>query len=219
MTHKGKPDKFSLHKPVCKYDGCPKKGYKHDKCKAHNRQHLPCGNEPMEGQFVCSMHGGKSYAGLERGKLRQAVTLAQRLVAFNPDEEESIEEGLLREVRQSSQTARALAEIIAETRKDQLTQRTPRDGEKLDPLVEAWNQERITHARLAKMAIDAGIDKRKLQLAENQAQQVVRAMVMLLEHPALQLNRGQQLLGRQAAAEILRNMPNEEMILDAELVE
>ena len=217
--HKGKPDKFSLQKPVCKHDTCRLKGRKHDKCKAHNRKGEPCGNEPMEGQFVCRMHGGASYAGLERGKLRQAVTLAQRLVAFDPNDEESIEEGLLREVRQSSQTARALAEIIAETRRDALTQRTPRDGEKLDALIEAWNSERVTHARLAKMAIDAGIDKRKLQLAENQAQQVVRAMVALLEHPTLQLTRGQQMLGRQAAAEILRSMPNEELIIDAELVE
>lgn len=205
MVHKGKPDKFSLQKPLCKTDGCPLKGMKHPKCKAHNRMGKPCGNEQLEGQFVCRMHGGLSQAGLERGKLRQAVSLASRIVAFDYTDEESIEDGLLREVRQSSQTARAYAEVISEMERS-LVQRTPKDGEKLDALIQAWSDERIVHARLAKMAIDAGLDKRKLELAENQATQMVQAMVMLLESPILELTRTQQLQGRQAAAEILRSM-------------
>lgn len=205
-----KPEAFGVVKPVCKKEGCPIKGEQHPQCKAHNRMKLPCKKTPMEGQFVCDMHGGKSYAGIQRGKLRQAVTMAQKLVQFNPDDPEGIEEGLLREVRQSSQTARVWGEIVGQLQG--LTQRTPRDGEVLAAAVDAWTKERVTHAKLAQMAINAGLDKRKMELAESQATQMVWLMVQLLQHPDLGLNRSQVLVGKRAAAELLRDLPTGEQV-------
>jgi len=147
-------------------------------------------------------------AGLENAAKRRLITEAQKLVAFDPNDEESIEDGLLREVRHSSQIAKAYAEIISEMENMPLIQRTPRDGEKLSALIDAWTQERTTHARLAKLAIDAGIDKRRLELAETHAQQVVWILVKVLQSPLLQLTPQQQLVGRQVAAEVLRTMPH-----------
>jgi DNA-directed RNA polymerase subunit F len=182
-------------------------GQVHPKCKAHNNRRLPCDKDPMHGQFVCSMHGGKSDYGRLHGEMRQALTMAQKLVAFDDDDEETIEEGLIREVRHSSQIAKAYALAISELKDQQLVQKTPRDGEKMSALVDAWTQERITHARLAKLALDAGIEQRKINLLEQEAEQVVYILVQVLESQELGLSRAQQLTGRTVAAQVMERLP------------
>ena len=40
----------------------------HAKCAAHRRDGLPCNNDPMPGQRVCRMHGGKTPGALAKGR-------------------------------------------------------------------------------------------------------------------------------------------------------
>lgn len=202
MTRK----KLELVPPLCKKDGCPLKGEAHPKCRAHKRNGQPCGQSRMSGQFVCRMHGGNGKEALERGQQRQALTRIQELVMFNADDDEPVEVGLLREVRWSSQVAQALGEAVAALQTDDLTQ-SGRESRRLNVLIEAWTNERKLHAQLAKMALDAGIAQRQIELAEQQAAQVVHLFVAVLSDPRLALTAESITLGKQVAAEHMRALP------------
>jgi hypothetical protein len=76
----------------------------------------------------------------------------------------------------------------------------------LHALMNAWTKERINHARLCKLALNAGIQQRQLDLVEAQANQIVAAMLALLMSPRLGLNAEQIIEGRIVAAEIFRSL-------------
>lgn len=201
--------KMQLVKPVCRKRGCPLLGEVHPRCNGHSkRSGKPCGLAPIKGGYVCRMHGGKSGVVVEAAKRREALSAIGKLVAFDPDDQEPIETGLLREVRWSSQVAQAYGEAVAALDTDDLTQ-SGKDSRRLNVLVEAWTNERALHAKLAKTALDAGIAKRSVELAEQQASQIVQVIVNVLVAPGLGLSAEQIVMGKQVAAEVLRTLPRD----------
>jgi hypothetical protein len=166
----------------------------------------------MTGQFVCRLHGGDNPQAKANATKRVALVEIQRraaqLVAFNADDQETPEAGLLREVLWSGQVARALGEACEALEDWQLSHVGP-SGERLNPLLQAWSEERIQHARLCKMALDAGIEQRQIDILETQAGRIVAAMLSLLQSPRLGLSAETIIEGRVVAAEILRTMPRD----------
>jgi hypothetical protein len=193
---------------ACERDTCPIKGEIHPKCKAHTRKGKPCSGQRMAGQLVCRMHGGSIGAAKATAKKRieriEVEKLAARIAAFNSDDSESPEEGLLRQVLWSGQISRALGQIVQDIDDGNVTQRGIGGSTSINVLMQWWSDERALHARLCKLAIDAGIDQRHIELLESQAGQIVSVIINVLQSPKLGLSTEQITEGRIVAAEALR---------------
>ena len=69
----------------------------------------------------------------------------------------------------------------------------------------AWTDERMNHARLCKLALDAGVQRQQFDVIETQAGQIV--LLSLLTTPRLNLTSEQIIEGRLVAAAVLRSSP------------
>lgn len=201
--------KLTLIRKKCTREGCPLQGEIHLKCKAHNRTGVPCRGQPMNGQLVCRMHGGQEPNALKAAKQRiayqQVLNLSSQIVAYDGSDPETPAEGLLREVSWSAQVAIALGEVCnALIENEQLTTSLGGQGHRLNGLMRAWSDERMNHAKLCKMALDAGVQQQQLDLVESRANQIVNVMLSLLSSPELKLSSDQIVEGRIVAARILR---------------
>jgi hypothetical protein len=205
-----------LIKPACTKESCPLVGQQHERCKAHNRAGEPCGLRPRKGQFVCGFHGGAVKAALEVGKQRVALAeiskRASYLVAYDEDDPETPIDGLLREVRWSGQVARALGAVCdVDLTTDRLLTRTIA-GERMNVLYEAWERERMNHAKLCKMAIDAGIEQKQLDIVEQQGSQIVQLLLTVLMSNELGLTSEQVIAGKVVAARVIRQQAALEVV-------
>jgi hypothetical protein len=164
----------------------------------------------MKGQFVCHTHCGVSKRSREAGKQRLAMaevqSMSARIVAYNDDFAERPAEGLLREVKWSAQIAIALGKICEGLQDEQLMSYSVGTGRQLNVFQKAWTEERLNHARLCKLALDAGIAQQQLNMIEEQAGRVVTAMISLLSDPDLHLSAEQIIQGRVVAAKVLRRL-------------
>jgi hypothetical protein len=102
--------------------------------------------------------------------------------------------------------AQAYGAAVAALQDEHLTQ-PGKDTRRLNVWIEAWTNERVTHAKLAKMALDAGIAQRSLELAEQQAGQIVAIVIAVLSAQSLGLSAEQIVMGKQVAAEQMRSLP------------
>jgi hypothetical protein len=164
----------------------------------------------MAGQLVCRMHGGQEPNAIKAAKQRVAyqgvLSYTSRIVAFDGDDPETPAQGLLREVTWSAQVAKALGEVCNSMIADQqLTTYSGGQGQRFNELMQAWTNERMNHAKLCKLALDAGILQRQIDIIESQAGQVVNVMLSLLSSPQLNLTSDQIIEGRIIAARILRS--------------
>jgi hypothetical protein len=186
-------------------------GKPHDKCRAHNQSGKPCGKPPMAGMIVCRTHGGAKKSAKrnasERIAVNEVISKARKLIAFDADDSETPEDGLLRQVLWSGQITRALADIVKDLTDDTLTQRGMGGSVQLNVFMQWFTEERVTHAKLCKLAIDAGIEQRHIDILERQAGQIVSVIVAVLQSPRLNLTTEQITNGRVAAAEVLRALP------------
>lgn len=67
-----------------------------------------------------------------------------------------------------------------------------------------WSEERDRAARLAKMAIDAGLAEKQVRIAEKQGQVIAQIFTTVLDDVTLGLSREQRDAGRAVAARQLR---------------
>jgi hypothetical protein len=112
------------------------------------------------------------------------------------------------QVRWSRQISVALAEVCEALIADSdLTTKSAGESAQLNALMKAWADERVAHARLCRMALDAGIQQRQLDLVESQTNQLVPAILATLMSPRLGLSAEQIIEGRIVAAGILRSLP------------
>jgi hypothetical protein len=199
-------NKISTIKPVCNTKGCAFFGKQHEKCRAHNRRGQACGINPMRGQWVCRSHGGLSLntdkTATKRLALIEIGKMAEFITAYDPDNHETPAQGLMREVAWSGQIAEALGAAVEKESDAQLSNYGIGAG--MSPLYQAWSAERINHAKLCKLALDAGIEQRQLDLLESQAGQIVSAILAVLGDKALGLSSEQIIEGRVIAAKVLR---------------
>lgn len=62
-------------------DECPKCHQVHGKCTGHNRAGKPCGLNPLEGQEVCHLHGGRAPQALAGARRRAVEAEARQVLA------------------------------------------------------------------------------------------------------------------------------------------
>jgi hypothetical protein len=168
---------------------------------------------PMSAQLICRMHGGMQQSSRDKAQRliaeEKIKTRVSRIVAYDDMDTTTPEQGLLMEVRWSSQVAVALGEACEALIADEnLTTKSAGAGMQLHALMDAWTKERVSHARLCALALSAGIQQRQLDLVESQANQVVSAILATLMSPRLGLSAEQIIEGRVLAAEVLRSMPD-----------
>ncbi len=111
-------------------------------------------------------------------------------------------EVLLYQLGRASGAARALGRLVSEL--DEV--HGPNHAGTAVPhvLVRMWSEERDRAARMAKMAIDAGLAEKQVRLAERQGQMIAQLITTVLDDDTLGLSREQRNAGRSLAARHLR---------------
>ena len=195
------------HKPMC--------GAKTRKV-GPDGQRLLCQRRPMKGQWRCDRHGGKTPAALEAAQRRLAVEKVRaELVRLGVPVPVDPIDALL---GQLCEAAGNVAYLRGEVQRQQqqaterewpssqpLTYITDKGSAGVAPLVLLYNEERDRTARLAKLALDAGVNERVVALAERlgaSLQSVLEAALADAEWGlnAGQVERGRRVLGRHLQA-------------------
>lgn len=158
------------------------------RCTAHTSAGRPCRNPPVKGAKVCRMHGGSA---------PQVKRAADRRVALQGITKEAARLGQMVDV----DPLQAIVEMVREAAANVAAYRLAIEGldidvshqgavavpqsfdekGKRDPalahiLVELYNSERERLVRFSKMALDAGIEVKRLELAQEQASLVADAI-------------------------------------------
>lgn len=181
-------------------DTCARCGRPHPGCNGHRREDGgPCRREVIRGGDVCDMHGGAAPQVAAAAAVRAEVS-AWRL----DDEHVDPGEFLLRLVAQSARRVALYGELLRQAYEGDPEFPTAlagsglaalvghkydlaKDGtpvaveEALRGLVQLEAAERERGARWAKMAIDARLEKRRVELAESQGALIVSAIDRILE--------------------------------------
>lgn len=129
-----------------------------------------CTQRPVRGTNRCKVHGGLAPQVREKGQRRLAETQAMKMLeqlGADPADDRHPVEHLLGELRQAAVAADYLGSIAV------------MDGPK-GPLWHAWERERDRHAKIAKLALDAGVNEREVQLKEAEAERVAAVIRAVL---------------------------------------
>lgn len=190
---------------------CPTCGQPHapNRCTAHRRSDgAQCGNDPMQGQRVCRMHGGSTKKSRAKGARVVAEVQAVKAVAtLGLAVDVSPTEALLEEVRWTAGHVgwlRARVQELDEQTRDTGTNATGRHPlvwgvteesektggddwgsktvEKAAPSIwyQLYDNERKHLVAVCSAALKAGVEERRVQLAEQQGvllAQVIRAIL------------------------------------------
>lgn len=183
-----------------------------------------CTKWAMKGQKVCHMHGGKAPQSLKMAEERVTEEKAAALVAtYGLRVQTTATEALLEEVQWTAGHVAWLRERVQEIEGAALVEGTDREhpliwgvtkeksgGEDRGTTEEAapniwlklYQQERTHLVKVCSEAIRAGIEERKIQLAEQQGELVAQAIRKILGD--LQLTPAQQALVPQVVPRHLR---------------
>lgn len=173
----------------------------HPKCAAHNNRALPCGRWKMHGQDVCGTHGGRATDAKRKaaGRVAQAeaaARLERAVVTLGLPINVSPTDALLNEVQMTAGHVAWLRSKVQELDPDALvwgtTEHKSKTGgedwgetrvEKAAPSVwyELYSRERDRLIKVCAEAIRAGIEERRVQLAEQQGALVAEAIRRILD--------------------------------------
>jgi len=191
---------------------CRHCGQPHAKCRAHNRQGNPCGKGPLPGQRVCELHGGKSPQALEaadrRLAERTAITALENFglpVAIDPHS------ALLQELHRTAGAVEWLGAIVADLDLKEIGWGKVREkvgGEDHGNTYEAgknvwvglWQGERKHLVDVASACARAGIEERRVRLAEEQGRMLAGVISRILTG---MFNALVDALGEHAAARVV----------------
>lgn len=173
----------------------------HERCKGHNRAGNPCGLWPLEDQRVCGLHGGRSpraLAAAERRREERQATLA--VESFGLPREVDPHTALLEELHRTAGAVQWLGALVADLEQEDLTWSLTKEtrGTQLErgadtgktfqagphAFVALWQAERKHLVDVSKACITAGIEERRVRVAEAAGQQlasVVRAVLDRLD--------------------------------------
>ena len=179
---------------------CEDCGKEHTRCKAHRRgskKKTPCMSWPIKGLTVCKNHGGSSKRAREAAKNnlqeKRAAAIAR---TYGMPRDIDPHEALLEEVHRTAGHIAWLNDVIAGLDPDSLvwgvTQDVYRGSEefpgqdifkeaKPNVWVDLYQRERAHLVRVSKACLDAGVDERRVRIAEQQGAIVARAMTGLLD--------------------------------------
>lgn len=174
------------------------------RCNARTRAGHRCRNFPIRGATRCRMHGASApqvRAAAERNHARQgALEAAQRLAAEAGADTQHPLDHLTEALATSAQAVRVYADEVAGL--SSLTEWSPVNGKRPHVLIEMWSGERDRHARLAKIALDAGLDVRRLELDAARGQMLADAIAATARELGIDVDRTdvRQRLGRNLRA-------------------
>lgn len=141
------------------------------RCKGKTRAGNPCKRRPMSGATVCQTHGGRA------PQVRKKALVRAEVMAWGlTDDLVDPGETLLRLVSQSARRAMHYSQLLQADFEDRHVasligtswgEGGP-SGEYIRGLAELESQERDRCARFCKLAIDAGIEAKKVAIAERQ---------------------------------------------------
>lgn len=154
-----------------------------DRCTAHNQSGSQCKNPAVPGATVCRFHGGAAPQVKAAAQRRLALAdahLAAETLGLLVDV--SPEQALLDEVQRCAGMVafyQRQVELLAEVNVEKLVPKGP-FGQYRSEWVKLFNEERdrLTHTSAA--AIRAGIEERRVQLAEQQGQLVAAVIRRIL---------------------------------------
>lgn len=157
---------------------CADCGQIHQLCDKHRKDGQPCGGEPIRGTNTCRMHAGKKVS-----LIRQEVAARLAVSELDLDVDANPLDELMMEVQRASAAVRWLGEKVNELDDTEITfglQRRTKGAEKtrtygagVNVWVRMWQDERDRLARVCKLALDAGVDERRVRLAETQGRMIV----------------------------------------------
>lgn len=196
---------------------CPRCGQPHAKCTAHRRDGQPCGQHPVTGTDVCKMHGGLAPRVRAAGQRRKAQEAAERAVAlFGAPKDVEPSQALLDLVHWTAGEVEYWREQVRQLAADEpaaLTWGKTREktgGQDVGDTYEAKPaiqyvmlyaaQDRL--AQYAAAALKAGVEERRVRLAESQGSLVADVIRRILD--ALGLDERQRELVPQVVPAQLR---------------
>ncbi len=154
------------------------------KCSGRRSNGEPCGKWPMAGQRVCNTHGGSSPQAKAAAERRLKTAQAERaVVTFGLPREIDPRDALLEEVYRAAGAVDWLHQQVRTLQTEDVVWGKSEEVEKgateftgtdttykaaVNLWVELWQRERAHLVKVAKEAINAGIEERKVRLAEQQ---------------------------------------------------
>jgi hypothetical protein len=176
------------------YD-CPRCGHTHPGgCRGHRSgaPDQPCLNRPIKGGSVCASHGGRSpqvRAAADRRLAEREALLA--LETFGLPRAVSPQDALLEEVHRTAGAVEWLGAVVAGLERDEVTWGMTRvkDGGDdrgttheagVNVWVKLWNEQRAHLVKVCSAAIAAGIEERRVRLAESQGQLLASVVSAIL---------------------------------------
>lgn len=172
---------------------CSTCGEPHAKCTGHRRDGKPCTQKRMQGQTVCRMHGGsapQSLAAAERRLAEREALLA--LEAFGVPVVVDPHSALLQELHRTAGAVAWLGAQVQSLSTDEITWGTTREktgGDDHGTTREAkpnawyvlWAAERKHLTEVAAACVKAGIEERRVRLAEDQGRLLAAVVEQVLE--------------------------------------
>lgn len=195
---------------------CERCGQVHAHCRAHNRAGAPCGRPPAVGQLVCLLHGAGSPQALKATKRRLEYAAAVEAVrTFGLPVDVSPTDALLEEVRWTAGHVRWLRERVQELEGDEVVWgqvRVKTGGEDAGTTSEArpsvwvdlYHRERAHLVKVCEATIRAGVEERRVRLAESQGALVADVIRRILGD--LQLTAAQMTLVGEVVPRHLRGL-------------
>lgn len=158
----------------------------------------PCGNRPMRGATVCRMHGGSSQAVRRKAAQRVAATEARRMaMRLGGALEVHPLDALLRAVWEAAHNVEVYRSLVAtlEPAVGEADERVVAVGER-----DIYSSRGVTHvparphifvvmydaalerlAKFSKMCLDAGVDERRVRIAEQDGRRIAEVVAAALE--------------------------------------
>lgn len=200
---------------------CQRCGKPHAKCTAHTRAGNPCGQRPMRDQGVCKMHGGASpqniAAAARRREQREALLAAE---SFGLPREVDPHTALLEELHRTAGAVQWLSAVVADISQDELVWGKVKEthGTQLEhgtdngvtkaagtnAFVALWQSERKHLVDVSRACINAGIEERRVRVAEQAGQQLASVVRAVLDR--LQLSDEQRVLALSVVPEEFRRL-------------
>ena len=196
------------------YD-CSECGKTHPRgCRSHrSASGEPCGNHPIPGGTVCRYHGGRApqvqAAAARRLALEGVSREAGRLgLVLDVDPLDALVESVHEAAANVAVLRLELAELRVQVSADgAIAVPDPKTGRfeaRVHVLVALYNDERDRMVRYAKLCLDAGVDERRVRLAEAQGQLLARVVQAAVD--ACDPTPQERAAATQAAARVMRQI-------------
>lgn len=163
----------------------------------NNRTGGPCGNWAMRGANVCQKHGGAAPQ-VRRAALRR-LTIAQLMERVDAPMDPL--QVLLSAVAMSSALVEACRIEIGDLDSQELA------SAEMDGVVRRLGESIDRAARVAKTALDAGVDERQVRVAEGVAAMLAKVVAAVIDDEELALDGATRLRAREVAARHMRALP------------